>query len=175
MFPPERAPNVARLHATIQTQTIHVPPSCSQRHGGNSRQTDLAKLASQQLFCNGLRAFATRFCLCLSPASNGSNVPPGLSVGPSQVLNPALPVACPSAYDWQPRKFCPGFSLLLPRNRERLLEMRFRFADVGLRREPCNLPPPPPRSDGRRIRTMFLRSARSRRRLHLPELHSARF
>jgi hypothetical protein len=33
----------------------------------------------------------------------------------------------------------PGFSLLLPRNRERLLEMRFRFADVGLRREPCNL------------------------------------
>jgi hypothetical protein len=82
MFPPERAPNVARLHATIQTQTIHVPPSCSQRHGGNSRQTDLAKLASQQPFCNGLRASATRFCLCLSPASNGSNVPPGLSFGP---------------------------------------------------------------------------------------------
>jgi hypothetical protein len=30
-----------RLHATIQPQTIHAPLSCSQRHAGNSRQTDL--------------------------------------------------------------------------------------------------------------------------------------
>src|SRR4030088_1652086 len=33
------------------------------------------KLTSTGPFCNGLSAFATRFCFCLSPASNGSNVP----------------------------------------------------------------------------------------------------
>ena len=35
------------------------------------------KLTSTGPFCNGLSAFATRFCFCLSPASNGSNVPNG--------------------------------------------------------------------------------------------------
>jgi hypothetical protein len=33
------------------------------------------KLTSKDRFCNGLRAFATRFFFCLSPASNGSDVP----------------------------------------------------------------------------------------------------
>src|SRR5205085_10348183 len=33
--------SVVRLHATVQTQTIHMPLSCSQRHADNSRQTDL--------------------------------------------------------------------------------------------------------------------------------------
>jgi hypothetical protein len=30
------------------------------------------KLTSNGILCNGLRAFATRFSVCLSPASNGS-------------------------------------------------------------------------------------------------------
>src|SRR6195256_1415478 len=33
------------------------------------------KLTSKGIHCNGLRAFATRFSLCLSPAGNGSNFP----------------------------------------------------------------------------------------------------
>jgi hypothetical protein len=33
------------------------------------------KLTSKRALFNGLRAFATRFSLCLSPARNGSNVP----------------------------------------------------------------------------------------------------
>jgi len=32
------------------------------------------KLTSKHPLCNGLRAFATRFCLCLSPQRNGSRV-----------------------------------------------------------------------------------------------------
>jgi len=113
MFPPERAPNVACLHATIHTQTIHAPPSCSQRHGGNSRQTDLAKLASQQPFCNGLRASATRFCLCLLPASNGSNVPPGCCrIFAGLAFGAANRTTCPNPHRLRrerprrPRRFC---------------------------------------------------------------------
>src|SRR5450755_1578394 len=42
------------------------------------------KLTSKDPLCNGLRAFATRFCFCLSPTSNGSNVPEGpISSAPS--------------------------------------------------------------------------------------------
>src|SRR5258708_40366622 len=33
------------------------------------------KLTSKDPLCNGLRAFATRFSFCLSPASNGRDVP----------------------------------------------------------------------------------------------------
>jgi hypothetical protein len=33
------------------------------------------KLTSNGILCNGLRAFATRFSLCLSPAGNGSMFP----------------------------------------------------------------------------------------------------
>src|SRR6478609_1176097 len=91
MFPPERAPNVACLHATIHTQTIHAPPSCSQRHGGNSRQTDLAKLASQQPFCNGLRALPRAFAfVCYLQAT--VRMFRRAVVGSSQVSHSALPI-----------------------------------------------------------------------------------
>src|SRR5882757_3048246 len=33
------------------------------------------KLTSNGILCNGLRAFATRFSVCLSPAGNGSIFP----------------------------------------------------------------------------------------------------
>src|SRR5450631_2400607 len=42
-----------RPHATIHMQTIHAPPACSQRHAGNSRQTDFKRLRFQRI---------TRFC-----------------------------------------------------------------------------------------------------------------
>jgi hypothetical protein len=58
-----------RLHATIHAQTIHVALASNQRHPGNSRQTDF-----KRSHFNALRAFATHLAVCLSPASNGSNV-----------------------------------------------------------------------------------------------------
>ena len=61
---------VARLHATIQTQTIHAPLSAASATRDNSRQTDL-----KHAVCNGLCAFATRFSVCLSLPSHGSKVP----------------------------------------------------------------------------------------------------
>jgi hypothetical protein len=54
----------------IHTQTIHAHPSSSQRHGGNSRQTDFTLS-----FCIELPVSATRIGICLSPPGNGSNVP----------------------------------------------------------------------------------------------------
>ena len=46
------------------------------------------KLTSKDPLCNGLRAFATRFSFCLSPASNGSNVPERLMSSASSSLTP---------------------------------------------------------------------------------------
>src|SRR5260370_7458067 len=39
------------------------------------RGTAHDKLTSKDPLCNGLRAFAMRFSFCLSPASNGRDVP----------------------------------------------------------------------------------------------------
>src|SRR6266516_3174129 len=56
-----------RLHATIHTQTPLLQPAPP----GSTHD----KLTSKDPLCNGLRAFATRFSFCLSPASNGRDVP----------------------------------------------------------------------------------------------------
>jgi hypothetical protein len=56
--------------ALIHTQTIHARPPCSQRHGRNSRQTDL-----KAFFGIESPVIATRVVICLSPLGNGSNVP----------------------------------------------------------------------------------------------------
>src|SRR3954470_9720751 len=49
------------------------------------------KLTSNNPLCNGLRAFATCFSLCLSPASNGSNVPGTLMSFRLSAVNIAAP------------------------------------------------------------------------------------
>jgi hypothetical protein len=157
----------------------------------------------------------------------------------SQVLHPALPVACPSAYEWQPRKFCPRATCSLcgigkpacAVNMASNILARWRSSVSRPSRNQSYRPASnsravthSPRSRQSRARLMaarssqdlacccraiasacskcvsallmsgsgashaispairctsdshlFLRSARSRRRLHLPELHSARF
>src|SRR4030081_4159967 len=62
------SPKLVRLHAnhsyTDDTQAPFMQPA--------PRGATHDKLTSKDALCNGMCAFATRFPLCLSPASNGS-------------------------------------------------------------------------------------------------------
>jgi len=55
--PASMIPNVATPARRDSLQTIHAPHQCSQRHGGNSRQTDIKLPVCMQVarFCHAFR------------------------------------------------------------------------------------------------------------------------
>src|SRR5437667_4522933 len=71
-FASERAPNESATPARNDSYADDTGAPLVQPASSGSTHD---KLTSRDPLCNGLRAFATRFSFCLSPASNGRDVP----------------------------------------------------------------------------------------------------
>jgi hypothetical protein len=71
-----KSPSLVRLHATIHTDDTRVPLMQPAPRGATHDKLT----AKRSLLASGSSAFATRVAICLSPASNGSNVLEWLSI-----------------------------------------------------------------------------------------------
>ena len=73
-FASERVPDLSRV-ATPARNDSYADGTCAPLMRPAPRGATHDKLTSKHPICNGLCAFATLFAVCLSPPSNGSNVP----------------------------------------------------------------------------------------------------